>query len=106
MTEEIIKSITASEAQASERKARAYERAAEIASEAEVRAAEIAKSSEEVCKAYRETQLKNAEAEADRQYCATLAKKRAEAEAYAARLMAGLERPVSKIVRRICDGDC
>ena len=75
MTEEIIKSITASEAQASERKARAYERAAEIASEAEVRAAEIAKSSEEVCKAYRETQLKNAEAEAERQYCATLAKK-------------------------------
>ena len=102
MTEEIIKSITASEAQASERKARAYERAAEIASEAEVRAAEIAKSSEEVCKAYRETQLKNAE----RQYCATLAKKRAEAEAYAARLMDGLELPVSKIVRRICDGDC
>ena len=76
MTEEIIKSITASEAQASERKARAYERAAEIASEAEVRAAEIAKSSEEVCKAYRETQLKNAEAEAERQYCATLAKKK------------------------------
>ena len=104
MTEEIIKSITASEAQASER--RAYERAAEIASEAEVRAAEIAKSSEEVCKAYRETQLKNAEAEAERQYCATLAKKRAEAEAYAARLMDGLELPVSKIVRRICDGDC
>ena len=106
MTEEIIKSITASEAQASERKARAYERAAEIASEAEVRAAEIAKSSEEVCKAYRETQLKNAEAEAERQYCATHAKKRAEAEAYAARLMDGLELPVSKIVRRICDGDC
>ena len=106
MTEEIIKSITASEAQASERKARAYERAAEIASEAEVRDAEIAKSSEEVCKAYRETQLKNAEAEAERQYCATLAKKRAEAEAYAARLMDGLELPVSKIVRRICDGDC
>lgn len=70
------------------------------------RAAEIAKSSEEVCKAYRETQLKAAEADAQKKYLAALAEKRAEAEAYAARLLENTELPVSKIVRRVCGGDC
>ena len=60
MTEEIIKSITEAEEKATDMKTAAYARAAEIAAQAETRAAEIAKSSEEVCKAYRETQLKAA----------------------------------------------
>ena len=77
-----------------------------IAAQAETRAAEIAKSSEEVCKAYRETQLKAAEADAQKKYLAALAEKRAEAEAYAARLLENTELPVSKIVRRVCGGDC
>ena len=61
-------------------KTAAYARAAEIAAQAEIRAAEIARSSEEVCKAYRETQLKAAEADAQKKYLAALAEKRAEAE--------------------------
>ena len=87
-------------------KTAAYARAAEIAAQAEIRAAEIARSSEEVCKAYRETQLKAAEADAQKKYLAALAEKRAEAEAYAARLLENTELPVSKIVRRVCGGDC
>ena len=86
MTEEIIKSITEAEEKATDMKTAAYARA-EIAAQAETRAAEIAKSSEEVCKAYRETQLKAAEADAQKKYLAALAEKRAEAEAYAARLL-------------------
>ena len=95
MTEEIIKSITEAEEKATDMKTAAY-----------ARAAEIAKSSEEVCKAYRETQLKAAEADAQKKYLAALAEKRAEAEAYAARLLENTELPVSKIVRRVCGGDC
>lgn len=66
MTEEIIKSITEAEEKATDMKTAAYARAAEIAAQAEIRAAEIARSSEEVCKAYRETQLKAAEADAQK----------------------------------------
>ena len=106
MTEEIIKSITEAEEKATDMKTAAYARAAEIAAQAEIRAAEIARSSEEVCKAYRETQLKGAEADAQKKYLAALAEKRAEAEAYAARLLENTELPVSKIVRRVCGGDC
>lgn len=106
MTEEIIKSITEAEEKAADMKTAAYARAAEIAAQAEIRAAEIARSSEEVCKAYRETQLKAAEADAQKKYLAALAEKRAEAEAYAARLLENTELPVSKIVRRVCGGDC
>ena len=99
MTEEIIKSITEAEEKATDMKTAAYARAAEIAAQAEIRA-------EEVCKAYRETQLKAAEADAQKKYLAALAEKRAEAEAYAARLLENTELPVSKIVRRVCGGDC
>ena len=87
-------------------KTAASARAAEIAAQAAIRAADIARSSEEVCKAYRETQLKAAEADAQKKYLAALAEKRAEAEAYAARLLENTELPVSKIVRRVCGGDC
>ena len=63
MTEEIIKSITEAEARAAKIKESAFAQAAEIAAKAEERAFEIEKSSEEVCRAYRETQLKAAEAQ-------------------------------------------
>jgi len=66
MTEEIIKSITEAEARAAKIKESAFAQAAEIAAKAEERAFEIEKSSEEVCRAYRETQLKAAEADAEK----------------------------------------
>lgn len=105
MTDEIIRSITEAESAAAEIKAAANVRAAEIAAQAEARAAEIEKSSEEVCKAYRETQAKAAEADAEKAYLSALAEKRAEAKAYADRLLENAELPVSKIVGRITGGD-
>jgi vacuolar-type H+-ATPase subunit H len=105
MTEEIIKSITEAEAQAVQIKADAQKKAAEIIALADSRAAEIEKSSEEVCKAYRETQLKAAEADAEKKYLETLAEKKAESERYASAVSAKLELPVTKIVGRVTSGD-
>lgn len=105
MTEDIIKSITEAEAQAAELKAEALKKAAEIAVRAEARASELEKTSEEVCKAYRETQLKAAEADAEKEYFRTLVERRAEAEKYASRLLEQTELPVSGIVGRITSGN-
>lgn len=101
MTEEIIKSITEAETRAAKIKESAFAQAAEIAAKAEARAFEIESSSEEVCRAYRETQLKAAEADAEKAYLSALAQKREEARGYADRLLENIELPVSKIVGRI-----
>lgn len=105
MTEDIIKSVTEAERAAAEIRSAANIRAAEIAAAAEKRAAEIERSSEEVCKAYRETQAKAAEADAEKAYFSFLTQKRAEAKAYADRLLENTELPVSRIVGRITGGD-
>lgn len=105
MTEEIIKSITEAEARAAKIKESAFAQVAEIAAKAEERAFEIEKSSEEVCRAYRETQLKAAEADAEKAYLSALAQKREEAKQYADRLLENTELPVSRIVGRITGGN-
>ena len=106
MTEEIMKTIAEAERKATEIKAKATERATQIVKEAEARAVEIEKSSAEVCKAYRETAQKNAEAEAQKQYVATLEKAQAEASEYCRKILNQTEAPVSKIVGRITNVDC
>lgn len=106
MTEEIIRSIAEAESKAVEIRNRASEEAAATAARAEIRAAEIEKSSEEVCKAYRETQLKAAEADAEKEYRAALSEKGEEARRYAERLLEGTDIFVSRIVGRITRGDC
>jgi len=105
MTEDIIKSITEAESAAAEIKESALRQAAEIAARAEARSAEIEKSTEEVCKAYRESQIKAAEADAEKAYLAALDEKGAEAKNYADRLLENIEIPVSKIVGRIIGGN-
>ena len=94
MTEEIIQSITQAEAQA-----------AEIKKAAQEKAAREEKMSEEVCKAYRETQIKNAETQAQADYDAALQSTRKQAREYCARIMDGAKPSVSKIVGRIVRGD-
>ncbi len=106
MTEDIIKSITNAEAQAAEWKREAEEKATAILSEAELRAARTEKTSEEVCKAYRETQTRNAYADAEKEYAVALKQAQTEAKAYCDRVMESSESVVSQIVGRIIGGSC
>lgn len=106
MTEEIIKTIADAESKATEIKALATERAIEMVKNAEKRASEIEKTSAEVCKAYRETSQKNAEADAQNKYVATLEKAKTDAVEYCRKILEKTESPVSKIVGRIINGDC
>lgn len=106
MTEEIVKSIKEAEMQAAQIKAAAQLKAQEILSEAEMQAARSEKSSAEVCKAYRESQIKLAQADAEAAYAATLKEKEREAKEYCTRVAEQSDISVSKIVGRVVSGDC
>lgn len=104
--QEIINSITEAEERASEIKAQALKKSAEIAYAAEERAFEIAKLSEAECKAYREKSVKQAEADAQKKYEAEMTVKRAEAAQYAAERLKDTDGAVNEIVRRVKRGGC
>ncbi len=101
-----MKWIIEAEAQASECKRLAMEQAAKIVSEAEEKAARYEETSIEVCKAYKETQTKQAIEEAENAYNQTLVKKQAEAKAYCENALDNSEYSVNQIIRRIIGGDC
>ena len=82
MAEEMIKLIAEAEAEAAQIKTAALEKAAAIIADAEMRASRKEKSAEEVCKAYRETQIKNAIEDAEKEYNASLAASAHSAKAY------------------------
>ena len=105
MTEEMMQAIAEAEAKAADMKNAALEKAAAIVKEAEETAAKMKKSSAEVCKAYRETQLKEAEREAQKNYEASLEKTRTAARANGDRILANAEVPASVIVGRILNGN-
>ncbi|MBR2374866.1 MAG: hypothetical protein IKA88_01110 [Clostridia bacterium] len=105
MTENIIQSITAAEAQAAEMKRVAQAQAATIFSEAEAQEAKLTEASIEACKMLRETQIKQATAEAEEEYRATLKTKEREAKEYCSAVLQSSEIAVSEIVRRITSGD-
>ena len=106
MTEEMIKKITDAEEQGALLKEKATEKATLLLSEAERQVARTLQSSAEVCRAYSETQLKNARAEADIRYAETLETERKKARAYCAEMMKSADGYVSGIVGRIVGGDC
>ena len=106
MTEEMIKSITEAEAQAAEIKRLAEEKAARISEEATVSASRTEKSSDDVCKAYRETQMKSARTEAETRYGAAIAAAEKQAREYCAAVLKNSDDSVSEIVGRIISGDC
>lgn len=105
MTEEIIKSITEAESLAAEIRRQATERAAEIVAEAQNRAVGLGKSATEVCKAYRETQIKTARADAEQAYLSAMQKTQTQAQAYCAQALDSSDVCISNIVGRISRGN-
>ena len=107
MTEEIIKLITEAENKAAEIRRLAEERAADILAQAQLQADRSKQSSEDVCKAYRETQIKLAHEDAEKQYAETIAIKTRDSQKYCAQIMQEKsEKAISEIVGRITSGNC
>ena len=106
MTDDIIKAITQAETQGEQFKAEARERATFIIEDAEMRATQKVKTTEEICKAYRDTQMKNAQTDAELSYAKLLSEKEAEAKDYCAKVLEDMDTVVSEIVGRILGGDC
>lgn len=104
--DEIIKSITETEAKAAEMKAEALQKAERIVAEAEARADEIARKCDTDCKLFRENQLKKAEKDAAEYYKKALSDKRTAAKLYADSLINKTDGAVKEIVRRISSGSC
>ena len=105
MTEEIIKSITEAESRAAEIRRMAQETAVKILTEAEKNAARTEKSSAEICKAYTDTQIKTAKAEAENRYISTLENESQKAKKYCAQVLENAENVVNDIVGRVISGD-
>ena len=104
--EGIIQSIKAAEAQAADIKNAAETQAANILADAEKQAARLERAAFDVCKAYKETQLKQAVVDAEKAYQDSLYKKAEETTAYCARILENSDAAVSSIVGRIISGNC
>ena len=102
--QEIIEKINEAEVKAAEIKAKALEKATEIASHAEERAADIDRLAEVDCKALRESSLKNAAAEAQKRYDDEITVNRAKAAKYCADRLKDTDKIVNDIVKRITRG--
>ncbi len=105
MKDEIVKSITQAEETAAELKRTAMERATEIVDEAVKRAEQIENTAKEVCAAYRESQIKNAQAEAERAYGEMLAQNEEDAKEYCTKVLEGADSVIGGIVGRIISGN-
>ena len=106
MREDVIQSITEAEAQATAIRQDATEKASQIIAEAEDKATRAVQSSAEVCRAYSETQIKNAHAEAECRYKETLDAESKKAREYCAEILKNANDIVNEIVGRIVRGDC
>ena len=105
MTEEIIKSITMAEEQAAQMKSDALDKAAQILSEAQTQATRLEASAAEECKAYRETQTRNALADAEKEYEAAMRAKEQQAKEYCTDALAKSDASVGKMIGRILGGN-
>ena len=106
MTDEIIKAIAAAEESAAKMKAEAEENAAKVLQGAAENVALKEKTSAEVCKGYRETQIKRAHQEADAAYAREMQKTRENAKEYCANVLKKAEVAAAEIAGRIIGGDC
>ena len=106
MTEEMIKNITDAEEKASEMKRLATEQATRKIAEAETQATRLKQTSAQACKSYRETQLKTAVADAEKEYQKAMKKKEEDAKAYCEKVLENAEDCVREIVGRIVGGSC
>ena len=105
MTEELIKMIVEAEAQAEEIKTQALAQASEIMAQAEADVLTIERDALLVSKKYRETEQKNALAEAEKEYAVSLEKNRMQAKEYCAKVLKSAEGEIGNIVGRIIGGD-
>ena len=105
MTEEMIREITQAEEQATEKKQVALEQATAIVAQAQEQAQRMEQTSMEVCKAYRESQIKNAKVDAENKYAETLAQTEKSAKEYCADILRNADVAVSKIVERMISGN-
>jgi len=106
MTDEIIKAIAAAEETAAKMKIAAEETAAKILQGAAENVSLKEKTSAEVCKGYRETQIKRAHEEADLFYAREMQKTSESAKEYCANVLKKAEIAAAEIAGRIIGGDC
>jgi vacuolar-type H+-ATPase subunit H len=104
-TTDILQEIHAAETQAAEIKRNAAEQAARLYADAQAQAAHSEETNAEVCKAYVDTQIKAARAQAEKNYEETVNAKRKEAQAYCAKALENAETLVNDIVGRIIRGN-
>lgn len=106
MTQEIIKSIQDAEAQAQAVKQAALLQAEEIVKQAERAAAKEGETMDEVCRAYKNSQLKDAEKIAEKAYEQALENQREQSATACSKILEESEPYVGVIIGRIIRGDC
>lgn len=105
MTEEMIKAIQDAETKALEIKQDAIAKAEALLSDAQQQANRLKASSEEVLKAYKETQLKSAKEKAERLFEEEIALAKKSAQSYCAEVLQNAETSVTDIVGRVISGN-
>lgn len=103
--EEVLKSVKEAEAAAAERKAQAEAEAEKLLAASRARANEIFKLSEQELKSYRESALNEAETRIGNEAKRTLEENAAKDAKAADALLKDTSGEVSRIVRRVTDGD-
>lgn len=103
--DDIIQSITEAEAQAVQLKSDAVLRAGKIIEDARTQSANRERIAAEERAAYRDEQLAAARLQAERDYAASLAVRRKEAEEYVERASKNTDVIVGRIVGRLCGGN-
>ena len=101
MTDEMIKAITDAEARAVAIKNEANEKAEALLLDAQAQVVSLKSSSEEVLKAYKDTQLAAAKNQAELAFNEEIAKSKKEAQAYASNVIKNADTAVIDIVGRV-----
>lgn len=105
MTNEIIKSIKQAEEQAQAIKENALAQAEALVKQAETAAVKEAETMDQVCAAYRNSQLKDAEKAAQEKYLQTLEDQRGKSATHASSILEDSEAYVGIIVGRVIRGN-
>lgn len=105
MTKDIIKSIKQAEEQAQAMKENALAQAEALVKQAETAAIKEGETMDQVCLAYKNSQLKDAEKAAQERYLQTLEEQRGKSATEASKILEDSEAYVGLIVGRVVRGD-
>ena len=105
MTEELIATVAEAEAKTKRMKVDAEVEAARILAQAETEASRTGETSAQVTKAYAETQIRNAQAEAQARYDKTVSDANKSAKIYCANALECADDTIARIVGRIVNGN-